>query len=335
MDQSHLPGPRGRSLPLPACPSAWLGFCTSRELAAGPVARRVAGRQLVAFRTESGRVAVLDGRCVHMGSNLARGQVVGESIRCPFHHWQFAGDGRCTHIPATAEIPAFACQRSYVAQEQHGCVFFYWDGEPAYPLPFFDNADADQLVRAPAFTLDLDCPWYMVGANGIDVQHFQATHSRRLLDAPRIEHPQVGAHRSTARFEVAGTSVWDRLTRQLAGPEVTMRVTDWGGTLFFVEATFRRTTTFGMVTLLPVERTRTLLYVTVAIAKSGSGRVRLTDRAAALIRRLFIRKFLAADIDRSQGIDLRPDTLIDADRWLKDYYSWLCSLYPPTPAAAP
>ena len=329
MDQSQLPRPRGQSLPLPASPSAWLGFCTSRELATGPVSRRVAGRQLVAFRTDSGRVAVLDSRCVHMGSDLARGQVVGESIRCPFHHWQFGSDGRCTRIPAAVEIPSFACQRAYVAKEQHGCVFFYWGDEPAFPLPFFDGIRVDQLVRAPPFTLDLACPWYLVGANGIDVQHFQATHSRRLLDTPRIEHPHPHAQRSTARFEVAGTSVSDRLTRRLAGPEVTMRVTDWGGALFFVEATFRRTKTFGMVTLLPLERARTLLHVTVAIAKGSAGWRRLTNRPAVAIRRHFIRTFLAADVARSQGIDLRPETLIDADRWLKDYYAWLCSLYPP------
>src|SRR5688572_25212811 len=88
------------ALDLPECPASWLVFCASRELDRGPTSRAACGRQLVAFRTDSGQVAVLDARCVHMGSNLSAGEVVGESIRCPFHHWQFGVDGRCTSIPA-------------------------------------------------------------------------------------------------------------------------------------------------------------------------------------------------------------------------------------------
>ena len=45
-------------------------------------------QDLVAFRTESGRVAVLDAYCPHMGTHLSKGQIIGESIQCFFHHWR-------------------------------------------------------------------------------------------------------------------------------------------------------------------------------------------------------------------------------------------------------
>jgi nitrite reductase/ring-hydroxylating ferredoxin subunit len=319
-------GPLG----LPERPAAWFVFCASRELDRGPVARTVWGRQLVAFRTQTGRVGVLDARCVHMGSSLAHGEVVGESIRCPFHHWQFGIDGVCTGIPATGDaIPEFARQQSYPAQERNGCVFFFGGDQPDYALPFFDGVTSEELAHAAPFTLELGCPWYMVGANGIDVQHFRATHGRRMLGPPLIEHPHPLAHRATTRFEVVGNSIWDCITRSVAGPEVTMRVTDWGGTLFFVEATFRRTQTFGMVSLLPLARARTLVMVTVAVKKRQSLGGWLLNRLNARIRRRFIQEFLAADVERSQGTDVNLQTLIDADRLLKDYYCWLQNLYAP------
>ena len=62
---------------LPEWPALWYVFCAGSELGKKPLARRALGRDLVAFRTPQGRVGVLLGRCVHMGANLAGGQIVG------------------------------------------------------------------------------------------------------------------------------------------------------------------------------------------------------------------------------------------------------------------
>src|SRR5262245_9267595 len=94
----------------PAAPVSWYFFGTAAEVSKGPVTRELFGQRLVAFQTESGRLSVMDARCAHMGTDLGRGCVVGEAIRCPYHHWEFSADGRCSHIPASAEIPAFARQ---------------------------------------------------------------------------------------------------------------------------------------------------------------------------------------------------------------------------------
>jgi len=123
-------------------------------------------------------------------------------------------------IPATADIPDFARQRAFPAVERHGTVYFFNAQQPAYPLPFFPGCDPDELAMAPAFTLTLDCPWYMIGANGIDVQHFLTTHDRELAAGPIVDHPQPHVHHSVCRFRVAGGGWRDRLTRLVAGPEV-------------------------------------------------------------------------------------------------------------------
>ena len=94
----------GPGLPIP---SGWFAVATSDELAPGGVlARHYFGRELVVFRTEGGAPGVLDAYCPHLGAHLAvGGRVEGESLRCPFHAWEFATDGACRAIPYAKRIP--------------------------------------------------------------------------------------------------------------------------------------------------------------------------------------------------------------------------------------
>src|SRR5258705_13408054 len=97
----------------PEYPASWYLFCHTAELRKGPLSKRVLGHDLVVFRTASGRVALLNARCSHLGANLGCGRVVGESIQCPFHNWKYGADGRCTNVPGAGQIPSFARQDSY------------------------------------------------------------------------------------------------------------------------------------------------------------------------------------------------------------------------------
>src|SRR5438132_753494 len=119
----------------PAYPASWYLYGSGGDLGRRPLAKTMLGRQLVAFRTASGRAAVLDGRCAHLGADLGGGRVAGEVIRCPFHGWEYDADGRCTRIPGRCEaVPAFARQVSYPVEERCGSVFFFNGPRPLFPL---------------------------------------------------------------------------------------------------------------------------------------------------------------------------------------------------------
>src|SRR5215467_11935784 len=135
----------------PAHPVSWYWLGPSRALRRGPVSRTLLGRRLVAFRTASGRLAVLDAGCAHLGADLGRGCVVGEAIRCPFHHWEYGPDGRCTHIPITNNIPNSARQTSYPVVERHGFLFVFNRPEPLFELPFFAGVNVNDLTPARPF----------------------------------------------------------------------------------------------------------------------------------------------------------------------------------------
>ncbi len=77
--------------------------------------------------------------CPHMGASLAVGSTVDEGgVRCPFHRWRFAADGKCNDIPYSKIIPPKAKVNSYPARELNGNVFMWHDpefGAPDYELP--------------------------------------------------------------------------------------------------------------------------------------------------------------------------------------------------------
>jgi hypothetical protein len=208
-----------------------------------------------------------------------------------------------------------------------GGVYCFNGRRAAYPLPFYDDLTPDDLYASRPFMLVLECPWYMVGANGVDVQHFATTHDRQLLAPPAVSHPRPEVHQTVTRFEIVGRHMRDRLTR-FAGREVRLEVHDWSGTLFLVRSTFRRTETFGVVSVLPRTPRETEVHVVVAVRRSlaAMGR-RLFDPLNGMIRRWFIRKFLQPDVARSAGTDCATGRLVAADRLMADYFRWLYSLH--------
>ena len=311
----------------PNAPVSWYFFGAVAELNQGPVTREICGQRMVAFRTSNGQVAVLDARCSHLGTDLGRGCVVGESIRCPYHHWSFGTDGRCVNIPASAEIPAFARQRVFPVAQRHGYLFVFNASKPLFPLPFYPEVTPDELLCSAPYEVTIDCPWYMIGANAFDLQHFRASHDRRLVGEPTIDCPTPFSRRASARFSVAGDSVQDRFTRMLAGDEVALTITDYCGNMMLAMATFRRTRTYGFVTTQPLERGRVLVRVQVMQRRSRSwvGR-RLYAPLSLAVRRKFLHNFLSADAERLVGVRYNPARLIEADQFLKDYFQWLAGV---------
>src|SRR5262249_13191848 len=60
---------------------------------------RLLGEDLILFRDGSGRPALLHPRCTHRGADLYYGKIETQGIRCCYHGWLFAADGRCLEQP--------------------------------------------------------------------------------------------------------------------------------------------------------------------------------------------------------------------------------------------
>lgn len=315
--------PRPSAEQFPACPVSWYVLCQSSEVRTAPFSKTFLGKRLVAYRPHGKSIVVMDAECSHLGSDLGAGKVVGDGIRCPFHNWEYGPTGVCRKIPAQRDIPEFARQRCYPAEERNGLVFFFNADAPLFPLPFFPGCQPAELLRSRPFGTVLDCPWYVSGANAFDLQHFRAAHDRRLVAEPRTEQPAPYAFSAVGVFAVEGDTWQDRITRRFAGDQVTLSITDWCGSLSFASAQFRRTATYGLVAREPLPDGRVRIDVYVYARRSRGVLGRVTDRLILEIRRLFIKKFLTADAIRLNGVRYRPERLIEADRDMIDYYRWL------------
>ena len=331
MAQVSIPSPAKASAGLPesqdfpATPATWYLFCQSKELSNKPLSKTMLGRRLVAYRDSHGRVNMMDASCAHMGADLGRGRIDGDSLECPFHQWSYSSNGQCSAIPNAKRIPGTAKLRTYPVQERHGHVFFFYGAEPLFPLPFFSDCNEVDFVASKPFAFYMDCPWYMLVGNGFDCQHFQAVHDRKLTSEPRVDSPTALSRRMKFEAEVVGTSIFDRLLKRFVGKNVKVSITSWGGPYVLVEGVFGRAHSRLLVASQPVDDTNTYSEVIVFAKKSKS---RFLDTLSLLIRRRFTRAFMQYDIDKLSGVRYLPDGLTDHDSELINYFHWLTQLPP-------
>ncbi|MEZ4380485.1 MAG: Rieske 2Fe-2S domain-containing protein [Nannocystaceae bacterium] len=163
---------------LPPLPWGWFVVCLSAELADGAVRSvHYFGRDLVVFRTASGRVAVLDAHCPHLGADLGvGGEVVGESIRCPFHHWRFGPDGACVEVPRCDRIPPKARADAWVAVEQNGVVLAWFHPEGAAPSFEVPRLADEGWTAARSVRWRIRSHPQEIGENTVDTAHMRPVH---------------------------------------------------------------------------------------------------------------------------------------------------------------
>jgi phenylpropionate dioxygenase-like ring-hydroxylating dioxygenase large terminal subunit len=165
----------------PGIPNGWFAVAWSKDLVKGEVKRiRYFDRELVLFRTRSGVPRVLDAYCAHLGAHLAEGgRVMGESIRCPFHAWQYDGDGVVTHIPYCKRIPSKARVRSWDVVERNHLIFVWHHAEdkpPSWEIPAMPEFDDPAWTEIRTFELEVPVHMQDMNENNCDPVHFRYVH---------------------------------------------------------------------------------------------------------------------------------------------------------------
>lgn len=180
---------------------------------------RLLGQDLVLFKDEEGRFALLDRDCPHRGADLAFARYESDGIRCPFHGWKFDALGRCLETPAEPEGSALCTrirQRSYPVVSRSGILFTWLGPEEQTPPPFpeFDCFLAPH-THTFAFKGWLECNWLQALEVGIDPAHASYLH-RYFHDAP-LEESYGRQFRGTS----AGTD-WPmtKILREFGRPEI-------------------------------------------------------------------------------------------------------------------
>lgn len=308
-------------------PASWYRLCASRQLSAGPFARDVYDRRLVAYRTPSGEPVVLDATCSHLGADLGNGRVAGDCIRCPFHEWEYNPRGECVRVPQADAPPAFARQRAYPAVERDDSIYFFNGPQASFPLPFFIGETAEDYRAISPTGFVARCSWFMVNAHAFDLQHFATVHGRRLTTPLHVDCPAEFARRSRYRAEIVGERYYDRLLRRLVGREVEISLTIWGGTFAAVTGDFAGRRSRFFVISEPLVNGDTRCEVLVFTPK-------LSARVVGVILEplmLCIRRWLTSAYLRDESHALgspryNPNSLTEIDRDMIDYFRWAATL---------
>jgi 3-ketosteroid 9alpha-monooxygenase subunit A len=170
--------------PLPV-PYGWFWVSYSEDIKPGELRNiECFGQEWVLFRAETGEAGVVDPYCPHLGAHLGHGgKVVGDSLRCPFHHWAYNPKGFCTKIPYAKIMPPItkrqAILKALPITENNGIVWAWYHPKGVAPLwevpkvPELYDADyiAPQRGEWPVNTFIQE-----LGENGVDFAHLHFLH---------------------------------------------------------------------------------------------------------------------------------------------------------------
>ncbi|SLN34526.1 Anthranilate 1,2-dioxygenase large subunit [Falsiruegeria litorea R37] len=152
----------------------WVGVGRS-DMVVGPedyITLDFAGQTVLLLRDKDGQLRAYANTCRHRGARLVDGEGTCKGIRCPFHSWFYALDGRLVSAPQMEAAKGFDRADNgliaYRAEERAGFVFVCLD-QAAGPLDDHLGEFLDlhapwplaELRTVRRRELEVDCNWKM------------------------------------------------------------------------------------------------------------------------------------------------------------------------------
>ena len=175
----------------------WYPMALTEEIADQPVKVRAIGQDFVVFRGEDGAAKCVSNTCAHRGGSLAGGKIKGNSIQCPYHGWEYDGDGVCHRIPSLgpdAKIPSRSRVDAYPVQEKFGIIFAFLgdlpesERPPIIPVPEWGQDG----WRPTIVDYDLGTNYERSVENGIDPAHNEYVHDTHGFKGETEDEYSVG-----------------------------------------------------------------------------------------------------------------------------------------------
>jgi len=186
----------------PPYPNGWFMLLLSHDIGRGEVKTvQFMGQDVVAWRgVEDGVVHVVDAYCAHLGAHLGEGgTVVGDNIRCPFHAWEFGGDGSCQKVPYSTQdsIPKNSSIKSWKVIETNNMILVHFHAEGEEPswlpvdLPDINTGSFKYHGRSEHV---MRCHIQEIPENGPDFVHLNVVHTTiSHVDVPGLSHVWEGS----------------------------------------------------------------------------------------------------------------------------------------------
>ena len=162
----------------------WYLACLDEELEKqNPLPKKMLGRELVIFKTQSGNIGVTEDRCCHRNVNLSLGYIQGEHLKCSYHGWEFNTAGKCAHIPSLPTdkpIPSVCKINSYTVRRQYKAVWvFIGDESLADSVDLPPMPEMDSMPRVYNYHL-IRADLKLTAESLIDAYHINHVHKNSI-----------------------------------------------------------------------------------------------------------------------------------------------------------
>jgi phenylpropionate dioxygenase-like ring-hydroxylating dioxygenase large terminal subunit len=191
--------------------SLWHPVALTDYVLSAPVAVTLLAQPLVLWRSADGVAHAWPDRCPHRGAQFSLGKVVNDRLECPYHGWQFDGQGQCQHVPALAQFvpPATHCVKAYRVQEAHGLVWVQLaPSADDAQLPAFGGASMASLRMVNCGPYDVATSAPRIIENFLDMAHFGFVHEGWLGTREATGVPDYQVQETPTGLLATGCQAW-------------------------------------------------------------------------------------------------------------------------------
>jgi phenylpropionate dioxygenase-like ring-hydroxylating dioxygenase large terminal subunit len=208
----------------------WYAVEFSQAVKDRPHPVQLSDRKIALYRGSNGTIQALGDICPHRGASLSIGRVENGCLACPYHGWQFAGNGECIKIPSNlpgATIPKRASAATYPVREKDGWIWIFWgeaalaEGQAIPDVP----AVHDPSLRSVQSDLHWAVNYERAIDNVLDFAHAPFVHAGAFgnPEAPEVEALEIisdawGASAVVTMQANPPKGLWKLLTRKDPAP---------------------------------------------------------------------------------------------------------------------
>jgi phthalate 4,5-dioxygenase oxygenase subunit len=170
----------------------WIPVAQSTDLpepGGDPKVVELLGERFLLWRDGEGRPGLFAENCLHRGASLQLARAEPEGLRCIYHGWKFAVDGKVLDTPNVAD-PKFKERikgRAFPVRNAGGLVWAYLgpkDKIPEFPrYPFMDQPD-ERRINVMAV---VNCNYVQVIEGLVDSSHLTILHAGALAQTNNMD----------------------------------------------------------------------------------------------------------------------------------------------------
>jgi hypothetical protein len=243
--------------------------------------------------------------CPHLGARLDKGCVVGDRIRCPFHHFEFDTAGDCVATGIGALPPPTARLFTFPVVERYGFIWVFNGDKPLWDLPDFEFPDEELHFETIDYG-DFPADPYVVCCNTPDYHHYRTVHGLSWDHKDPDPHKDFRWTDHSFQFDLHGHH-WNQTPMKFTFGIYSTSV--------YYQQGWLSDDWYGFIAPFKIVKPGlTKCYFTIATRK-GDGSPEALERAKALALRCMEleKEFVNQDIPILDGIHFRQGTLTAKD----------------------